>query len=220
MMNIILIAPPAAGKGTESKMIETDYSIPHISTGDLLRTAGSKNDELGKEITKLISTGAFVSDQIILKLIENRIANDDCKRGYILDGFPRDIAQAQEYDKILEKQKKEISYVFVIDIDKEIAKSRILSRRICENCGRVYNLNSKALSPRKLGICDDCKTTLIKREDDNAITYEKRYNSYLEKTAPLIEYYDKKGVLYHINGNVDKDYTHDQIKEILREKND
>lgn len=218
MMNIILIAPPAAGKGTESKMLETDYSIPHISTGDLLRTAGSKNDKLGKEITKLIKNGAFVGDQIIIKLIEDRIANDDCKRGYILDGFPRDIAQAQEYDKILERQNKKISYVFVIDMDKEIAKSRILGRRICENCGKVYNINFKPLSPKVPGVCDDCKNKLIKREDDNAITYEKRYNSYLEKTAPLIDYYIKQGVLYHIDGNVDKDYTHSQIKNILREK--
>lgn len=218
MMNIILIAPPAAGKGTESKMLEADYSIPHISTGDLLRKAGSKNDKLGKEITNLISKGAFVSDQIILKLIEDRIANDDCKRGYILDGFPRDITQAQEYDKILAKQNEKVGYVFVIDMDKEIAKSRILGRRVCEKCGSVYNLNSKSLSPKVPEICDDCKNRLIKRKDDNVITYEKRYNSYLEKTAPLIDYYNKKGILYHVDGNVDKDYTHSQIKKILREK--
>lgn len=218
MFDIILIAPPAAGKGTESKMLKADYSIPHISTGDLLRTAGSKNDELGKEITKLMKNGAFVSDHIILKLIEDRIANDDCKRGYILDGFPRDITQAQEYDKILERKNKKIGYVFVIDMDKEVAKSRILGRRICGSCGKVYNINCKELSPKIPGICDDCNSELIKREDDNVTTYEKRYNSYLEKTAPLIEYYSKKGVLYHIDGNVDKDYTHSQIVKVLREK--
>lgn len=215
MKNIILIAPPAAGKGTEANLLKEEYQIPHISTGDILRSEIASNSPLSKEITDVMASGGLVKDEIILNLIEKRIANDDCKSGYVLDGFPRDIKQAQEYDKLLAKKKTSIGYVFVIDMDKEVAKSRMLARRLCPKCGKVYNLNNGPFKPKKENICDICECELISRKDDNAITYEKRYNSYLEETAPLIEYYEKKGVAYHVDGNTDKDYTHKQVRDII-----
>lgn len=214
-MKIILLAPPAAGKGTEAQKLQNDYSIPHISTGDLLRKAIAKNDSLSKEINDDISAGDFVRDEIVIKLIEQRIANDDCKNGYVLDGFPRNISQAQKYEKILDNNLNNV-YVFVIDMDKETAKSRIIGRRSCPNCGRVYNVNFKPLSPVKENLCDDCGAELIRRSDDNAETLEERYSLYLKQTTPLIEYYERKSIAYHIDGSIDSNYTHRQIKKILQ----
>ena len=214
-MNIILLAPPAAGKGTEAQILTKEYSIPQISTGDLLRSATKKDDALSWEIKSIMEQGKLVSDEIIIELIKNRIKEDDCKNGYILDGFPRTIKQAEKYDEMLAEIDNKIDYVFAIDIDKSIASSRITGRRTCPNCNRIYNVNSDNLKPENKNLCDDCNIELTHRKDDNAETYENRYNSYLEETAPLINYYENKKVLYHIDGNVDKDNTHKQIKEII-----
>lgn len=214
-MNIILLAPPAAGKGTEAQILTREYSIPQISTGDLLRSATKKEDVLSKKIKRVMEQGKLVSDEIIIELIKNRIKEEDCKNGYILDGFPRTIKQAEKYDEMLEEIDNKIDYVFAIDIDKSIASSRITGRRTCPNCNRIYNVNSDNLKPKNENLCDDCNIELTHRKDDNAETYENRYNSYLEETAPLINYYENKKVLYHIDGNVDKDNTHKQIKEII-----
>ena len=159
--------------------------------------------------------GKLVSDEIIIELIKNRINEDDCKNGYILDGFPRTIKQAEKYDEMLAEIGNKIDYVFAIDIDKSIASSRITGRRTCQNCNRIYNVNSDNLKPKKDNLCDDCNIELTHRKDDNAETYERRYNAYLEETAPLINYYENKSILYHIDGNVNKDNTHKQIKEII-----
>ena len=214
-MNIILLAPPAAGKGTEAQILTTEYSIPQISTGDLLREASNSEDELSKEIKNIMEQGKLVSDEIIIELIKKRINEADCKNGYILDGFPRTINQAEKYDEMLEEINNKIDYVFALDIDKDLAASRIEGRRTCPNCNRIYNVNSDNLKPKKENLCDDCNIELTHRKDDNAETYERRYNAYLKETAPLIEYYEKKDILYHIDGNIDKDNTHRQIKEII-----
>ena len=214
-MNIILIAPPAAGKGTESEKLIKDYSLVHISTGDLLRKAINENTPLAKEINDCIAKGELVSDEIILKLIEKRILEDDCKDGYILDGFPRTINQAKKYDEMLEENGIDVGYVFVIDIDKELAKSRIVGRRSCPNCGRVYNVSFEDSMPKVENTCDDCGVELIRRKDDNEESFEKRYEVYLNETAPLIDYYENKNILYHIDGNIDKDARHKQVKDIL-----
>ena len=214
-MNIILLAPPAAGKGTEAQILTKEYSIPQISTGDLLRSATKKEDALSKEIKLIMEQGKLVSDEIIIELIKNRINVDDCKNGYILDGFPRTIKQAEKYDEMLAEIGNKIDYVFAIDIDKSIASSRITGRRTCPICNSIYNVNSDNLKPKKENLCDDCNIELTHRKDDNAETYEKRYNAYLDETAPLIDYYEGKNILYHVDGNVDKDNTHRQIKEII-----
>lgn len=217
MKNIILIAAPAAGKGTEAVRIKEEFNIPHISTGDLLRFAVNKGDKRGKEIDELISNGKFVSDEIVLELLKERILQSDCDKGYILDGFPRNVSQAEAYDKILDEIKRDIGIVIVLDIDKEIAKSRISGRRSCPKCGRVYNINNIELKPKNLDLCDDCNVELTHRADDNADTYEERYNSYIEKTQPLISYYNKLGIVYHVDSGVSSDETHRQVVKILGE---
>ncbi len=216
MKSVILIAAPAAGKGTEAAKLKEQYSMPHISTGDLLRAAVAKGDERGNMINELISNGKFVSDDIVLELLKEKIMEPACSNGYILDGFPRNIAQAEAYDKILEEIKRDIGIVIVLDIDKEIAKSRISGRYSCPKCGKVYNTNTD-LKPINEGLCDLCNVELTRRSDDNPDTYEERYNTYVEKTEPLISYYDQKGIVYHVNAGVSSDGTHRQVVEILGE---
>ena len=216
MKSIILIAAPAAGKGTEAVRLKEQYNIPHISTGDLLRAAVAKGDERGNMINELITNGKFVSDDIVLELLKEKILEPACENGYILDGFPRNIAQAESYDKILEEIKRDIGIVIVLDIDKEIAKSRISGRYSCPKCGKVYNTNTN-LKPLNEGLCDICNIELTRRSDDNPDTYEERYNTYLEKTEPLISYYYQKGIVYHVDAGVSSDETHKQVVKILGE---
>ena len=219
MKSIILIAAPAAGKGTEAKILKEEYSIPHISTGDLLRETAKGTDEKSKMISDLISSGKFVSDEIVLDLLKDRITKSDCDNGYILDGFPRNVDQAKAYDKILKELNKDLGVVIVMDIDKEIAKSRVVGRYTCPKCGRIYNINNE-LKPKNGTICDDCNVELLHRSDDTEETYETRYNTYVEKTQPLIDYYNEKGVLYHVDAGITKEETHEQVKNILGENND
>lgn len=216
MRNVILIAAPAAGKGTEAAKIKEQYNIPHISTGDLLRAAVEKGDERGKMINELISNGKFVSDDIVLELLKEKILEPVCEKGYILDGFPRNISQAEAYDKILEEINKDIGIVIVLDIDKEIAKSRISGRYSCPKCGKIYNTNSN-MKPKTDGLCDICGINLTRRSDDNPDTYEERYNTYIEKTEPLISYYEKKGIVYYVDASGNFEDTHKQVVEILGE---
>lgn len=216
MKSVILIAAPAAGKGTEAVKLEEQFHIPHISTGDLLRDAVKQGTEYASIIEAYQNKGEFVPFEIVLKVLKNRILQPDCDNGYILDGFPRDLAQAEAYDEILKEINKDLGYVIVLDIDKEIAKSRISGRYSCPSCGRVYNINT-APKPINYGLCDVCNTKLTHRDDDDAEVYEQRYKSYLEKTEPLISYYEKKGNVYHVDSSVTPEYTHEQVVKILGE---
>ena len=218
MRNIILIAPPAAGKGTQAKLLEQNYKIPHISTGDLLRNAVKKNDDLAKKIKIAIDNGLFVQDDIVLNIVINRIELEDCNNGYILDGFPRNLNQARLYTDYLENNNRDIGIVILLDLDKEIAKLRINNRISCSNCGRVYNLNDLKLQPATEGRCDYCGCNLVKRKDDNNETYEIRYNEYVEDTEPIINYYQEKGILYVVDGNMSAETIHNEILNIINNK--
>ena len=156
MKNIILIAPPAAGKGTQAKMLHEKYNIPHISTGKLLREEATKETELGKTIKETISKGRLVSDEIITTLLKLRLMNEDCNNGYILDGYPRNIEQAKIYEELLKSLNKDIGIVVFFDIDKDLAMKRTLSRIECPNCGTSYNLLVNELKPTLEGICNKC----------------------------------------------------------------
>lgn len=219
MKSIILIAAPAAGKGTEAALLKEQYNMPHISTGDLLREARNDGSERAKIIAKHQDEGSFVPFDIVLELLKERIMKSDCENGYILDGFPRDVKQADAYQEILKETGKDLGVVVVIDIDKNIAASRIAGRLSCPNCKAVYNTASEEeeLLPKVEGICNKCGEKLVKRADDNADTYIERYNKYLENTAPLIEYYEKHGVVKHVDGNHGKNSTHEQVVKILGE---
>lgn len=215
MMNIILIAPPAAGKGTQAEMLEEKYNIPHISTGDLLRNAIQNKDKFSIEIKNAIDNGLFVSDQIVVDLLINRIQQNDCKNGYILDGFPRNLSQAKLYNEYLETTNKKLGIVILINLDKEIAKIRINNRLSCGNCGKVYNLSNDNLKPFNDGICDNCGYKLIKRKDDNIDTYEIRYKEYVTDTEPIINYYRSKGNLFVVDGNVEAKIIQNRIIDII-----
>ncbi len=217
MKNIIFIAPPAAGKGTQSKLVSQAYNIPHISIGDIMRSARDPNTEIGKIIIKCQDERKLVPLDITLNLLKTRIAKEDCNNGYILDGFPRNLEQAYEYEKILKSLNKEIGVVIFLDIDKNLALERTLSRMICPSCGATYNLLNEELKPKKEGICDKCNSNLTTRTDDNKNTFIKGFNTYMKETLPLIEYYQNKGVLKIIKVNKNKSIQDifNQIKEII-----
>ena len=219
MRNIILIAAPQAGKGTEAAILKEQYNMPHISTGDLLRAAREDGSERAKIIAKHQDEGSLVPFDIVMELLKERIMQPDCDNGYILDGFPRDVKQADAYQEILKETGRDLGIVIVINIDKEVGISRVAGRISCPNCKAIYNTNStlEDLLPKVEGICNKCGSKLVKRDDDNAETYIERYNTYLEKTAPLIDYYEKMGVVRYVDGNHGKDSTHEQIVKILGE---
>ncbi len=222
MKSIILIAAPQAGKGTEAAILKKQFNMPHISTGDLLRDARNDGSERAKIIAKHQDEGSLVPFEIVMELLKERIMAPDCENGYILDGFPRDIKQAEAYQEILNETGKELGIVIVINIDKEVGISRVVGRLSCPECKAIYNINSdiEELLPKVEGICNKCGATLVKRNDDTEETYIDRYNTYLEKTAPLIDYYEKYGVVKYVDGNKGIEHTHNQIMKILGELDD
>jgi len=213
MKNIIFIAPPAAGKGTISSMICSKYNIPHISTGDLLRNEIASLSKIGQEIKEGMSKGQFVSDELITKLLKKRLTNKDCKKGFVLDGYPRNINQAIVYDNFLKENQIDTPLVIFLDIDKETAITRIKSRMVCPKCGMSYNLSTEELSPVREGLCDSCSSVLTIRTDDTEETFEYRFDTYLKETYPLIEYYQDKENLIKISV---KDKTPDEIFEEVK----
>lgn len=215
MKNIIFIAPPAAGKGTQSEMLCNKYNIPHISTGSLLRKIASEDEEKKKYIESQTQSGKLVSDGFIYEILSNRLKKTDCNNGYILDGFPRNVAQAKAYDEILKKLDKNLGYVFLLDVDYELSRKRIVGRLSCPNCGMVYNSLVLESKPKIDNVCDVCNTELVKRQDDNDETFKKRYDVYMKETAPLISYYEKKGNLFSIDANNDKNHIFEQIDSII-----
>lgn len=216
MRNLILLAAPGAGKGTLAKELKEKYNYVHISTGDLLRERVLKDDELGREIANMQKEGLLVTDEIVYKLLEDRLMEDDCKKGYILDGFPRNVKQAEKYDKIVKKINGDLGIVIVLDIAKEELASRITGRRLCKECGAIYNMNNPKLTPKVEGTCDKCGGELYQRSDDNLESLETRYNTYVEKTQPLIDFYSAKGNLYTVDSNKGSEYTFEQVTELLK----
>lgn len=201
MKNIMFIAPPAAGKGTQAELVVEKYHIPHISTGDILREISKEDSEIGNYVKETMASGGLVKDDITYQLIEDRLNKDDCKKGFIIDGFPRNIDQAYQYDKILDKLGYEVGNVILINIDKKTLEKRITGRRICEKCNAIYNINDENSSPKQESICDECGGKLYQRTDDNLESFNTRYETYLSKTEPIIKHYKDKGVLSEVDGN-------------------
>jgi adenylate kinase len=220
MKSIILLAPPAAGKGTQSDLICRKYNVPHISTGDLLREAVRDNHSSAQLISDLMNSGTLVTDDIILHLLKERLNKSDCDNGYVLDGFPRNVPQAVAYEEILKNINKELGYVILLDIDRELAKKRIIGRLSCPDCGSVYNSMFDETKPKVENSCDNCHSELSKRDDDNEEIFNKRFDTYIEKTKPLIDYYNDKGVLHRVDSGINKKYTFSEIEKIIRKQND
>lgn len=195
MKNIIFIAPPAAGKGTQSKLVSAEYNIPHISTGDLLRDEVASGSAMGKFLKEEMDRGNLISDDTMVNLLRERITQVDCNNGYILDGYPRNVEQAKIYDNLIYELGKDVGVVIFMDIDRELALKRILSRIVCSACGASYNKDIPELSPKLSGFCDKCGHTLQVRSDDSVETAMARFDTYLEQTKPLIDYYKQRGIL-------------------------
>ena len=215
MKNIMFIAPPAAGKGTQAELVVEKYHIPHISTGDILRDIAKEDSEIGNYVKETMASGGLVKDDITYQLIEDRLNKDDCKKGFIIDGFPRNLDQAYQYDKILDKLGYEVGNVILINIDKKTLEKRITGRRICEDCKEIYNINDPENSPEKESICDECGGKLYQRTDDNLESFNTRYETYLSKTEPIIKHYKDMGVLKEVDGNDTVDNIFQSIDKII-----
>ena len=218
MKNIIFIAPPAAGKGTQEKLVSEEYNIPHISTGDLLRDEMDKGSEIGISIQKDMDSGNLVSDEVIETLLEKRITSPDCKNGFILDGYPRNLEQAKKYNELLDKLNLDKGVVIFFNVDKETALKRTLSRVVCKNCGSSYNLLIEELKPQVDDVCDRCNSDLDTRADDTKEVFIHRFETYLNSTAELIEYYKNLGLLHKIEVSTKSAETiFEEVKEILND---
>ena len=216
MKNIMFIAPPAAGKGTQAELVVEKYHIPHISTGDILREIAKEDSEIGNYVKETMASGGLVKDDITYQLIEDRLSKDDCKKGFIIDGFPRNIDQAYQYDKILDKLGYEVGNVILINIDKKTLEKRITGRRLCEKCNAIYNINDENSSPKQESICDECGGKLYQRSDDNLEAFETRYETYLSKTEPIIKHYKDMGVLKEVDGNDTVENIFQSIDKIIK----
>ena len=215
MKNIMFIAPPAAGKGTQAELIVKKYNIPHISTGDILREISKEDSEIGNYVAETMASGKLVKDEITYQLIEDRLSREDCKNGFIIDGFPRNLDQAVEYDKILAKLGYEVGNVFLLNISTKTLEKRITGRRVCEDCNAIYNINDTAKAPQVESVCDKCGGKLYQRKDDNLESFQTRFAMYQEKTEPIIEHYRKQNVLHEIDSNHEFDEVFRQIDEII-----
>ena len=215
MKNIMFIAPPAGGKGTQAALVEEKYHIPHISTGDILREIAKEDSEIGTYVRETLASGKLVKDEITYQLIEKRLEEKDCRDGYIIDGFPRTLDQAVEYDKILKKLGYEVGNVISIVVDEKTLEKRITGRRVCENCHTVYNINEKASAPQIESVCDICGGKLYQRNDDNLEAFQTRYKMYQEKTEPILEHYKQLGVLKEVNGNDTVENVFHEIDKII-----
>lgn len=209
-MKIILLGPPGAGKGTQSQFIIDKFKIPQISTGDILRENVRNKTEIGLKAKYYMDKGELVPDDIMVEIVKERVSKEDCKNGYILDGFPRTITQAEALDKNL---KNGIDAVILIDVSDEVILERLTLRRVCKNCGAVYHL--KYNPPKRDNICDKCNGELYQREDDKEEVILNRLKVYRTQTAPLIQYYEKKSILFKVNGNQKPDNVSKEIFDIL-----
>ena len=212
-MNIILLGPPGAGKGTQAKMLVDKYGIPQISTGDILRENLKKQTELGLEAKKYMDAGKLVPDEVVIGIINNRLKEDDCQKGYMLDGFPRTVAQAEALDKILAENGSGIDHVVSIDVPDAELLGRLTGRRTCRQCGQGYHVMFDP--PEKEGVCGKCSGELYQRDDDNEATVSNRLKVYADQTQPLIDYYQNKGLIRPIDGLGKIQEIFDRVVKVL-----
>lgn len=214
-MRIIMLGAPGAGKGTQAKKITARYSIPHISTGDIFRANIKNGTELGKKAKTYMDQGLLVPDELVVDLVVDRVNQEDCANGYVLDGFPRTIPQAEALDKALTEMGQSIDYAINVEVPDENIVQRMSGRRACVNCGATYHI---VYAPtKKENVCDTCEGELILRDDDKPETVQKRLNVYHEQTQPLIDYYTEKDKLVEVDGTIDIEEVFDAIVKILGE---
>ena len=214
-MHLIIMGAPGSGKGTYASRLKDYYGIPHISTGDMFREAIKEGTPTGLIAKNLIDNGNFVPDDITIQIVKERLAKDDCKKGFLLDGFPRNTHQAEALDEILEELNIKLDTALDLLMDDERIITRIMNRRLCSSCGKGYNLLT--LKPKQDGVCDDCGSPLYQRADDNEETVRNRLNIYNAQTKPLIEYYRGKGILKSVDSDNYADIVVAEIIKILGE---
>ena len=216
MLRAVLLGPPGAGKGTQAVRLVEKYEIPHISTGDIFRKNIKEGTELGKKAQEYMNAGALVPDELVVDLVKDRLQQDDCKNGFLLDGFPRTIFQAEKLDEFLSESNLKMDIVINLKVEKEALIKRLTGRRVCKDCGASYHIVN--IPPKKEGVCDICGGELIQRKDDNLETVENRINVYEEQTAPLIGYYKEAGSLVDFDGEASLDEVFDAIVQAIGEQ--
>ncbi|WP_456272754.1 adenylate kinase [Bacillus sp. AK031] len=212
-MNIVLMGLPGAGKGTQAEKIVEKYGIPHISTGDMFRAAMKEETELGLKAKSFMDKGELVPDEVTIGIVRERLSREDCHKGFLLDGFPRTVAQADALESMLADLGKKIDYVINIQVDKEVLMERLTGRRICKNCGATYHLVFNP--PSEEGVCDRCGGELYQRADDNAETVQNRLDVNIKQTQPLLDFYQDKGYLVNIDGQRDINDVFSEIDELI-----
>ncbi len=210
---VVLLGAPGTGKGTQAKKLSAKYGLPHVSTGDILRNAVKMGTELGLKAKTVMESGNLVPDKVILGIIKNRLVESDCKKGFLLDGFPRTLAQAEALDSFCS-----VNCAIQIDVPDDVLVKRLVLRRTCPSCGAMYHLEYQL--PKVEGVCDKCGTALVQREDDREDVVKSRFRVYVEKTAPLIGYYQGKGVLHNVNGNRNVERVFSEIVQIMEAAGD
>ena len=213
MIRTILLGPPGAGKGTQAAKIVEKYNIPHISTGDIFRENISKGTALGKKAKEYMDKGELVPDDLVIEIATDRLLADDCKKGFILDGFPRTVHQAEKLDEFLKQHDMPLTVVINLEVEDKVLMERITGRRVCPKCGASYHVTG--MPPKKEGICDNCGSELILRDDDKPETVKNRLSVYHKQTQPLIDFYNGKGVLRTVDGTVDMKDVFNAIVAIL-----
>ena len=216
MKNIILMGPPGAGKGTQAKLLISKYNLPHISTGDMFREAIKNKTPLGVIAAQYINDGHLVPDDVTIGLVKERLSQEDCANGYILDGFPRTIPQAEALTKLTKEIGREIDFVINIDTPKEMLVERIGGRRVCKVCGAPYHIVTR--KPKVEGVCDVCGGELIQRKDDNEEALNTRLEIYVKDTKPILDYYDSLGLLKTYDGTIGAENLLREISKILEAK--
>ncbi|MEF9922541.1 MAG: adenylate kinase [Anaerovoracaceae bacterium] len=215
MLRTILLGPPGAGKGTQAVMIAEKYNVPHISTGDIFRENIKKGTELGKRAQEYMNKGELVPDDLVIEIATTRLLADDCKNGFLLDGFPRTVHQAEKLDEFLSAHGQKLDKVLDIDVEKEELMTRLTGRRVCKVCGASYHVTN--IPPKKDGICDACGGQLFQRADDTVETVKNRIEVYNQQTMPLVDYYEKAGNIAHIDGAMGLESVFTDITKALGE---
>lgn len=212
-MNLILMGLPGAGKGTQADQIVAKFGMPHISTGDMFRAAIKNGTELGKQAKSFMDKGDLVPDEVTIGIVRERLNEDDCETGFLLDGFPRTVSQAEALDSIMKAEKSQIDAVLYIDVDADRLLARLTGRRVCPNCGASYHVTYNP--PKKAGVCDKCGSTLTQRADDREETVHERLEVNMKQQEPLVGFYEKKNVLKKINGDQPISQVFEDISHVL-----